>query len=277
MSPIQISRGVWIYTSIAFNLAKIVKIVTIAVVTQIALLKFIRYIFLMFPIWDDQVKGWYMPYVTRCIIAINILVFLYQMSLGDVGNEWFIAHYAVTPAQVMQWQNRVSLLTSMFMHGSIMHIAGNMLFLKVFGDNIEARLGNIRFLLFYLAAWVIASFGHIFTDISSLVPSLGASGAISGVLGAYLVLFPQSRIKILNIATWQVSLAGASQFLIYWIGLQFVSGVGSLAAAGGAGWWVAWFAHIGGFVAGWIWGKMHQRQSQEAVDVIVDEQNRFMR
>ncbi len=136
-----------------------------------------------------------------------------------------------------------------------MHLIGNMLFLRVFGDNIEARIGNMKFLMFYLLTGIVASFAHILTDTASMIPSLGASGAISAVLGAYLVLFPWSRVKVLDFRFWQTYFVPAIQFLGYWILIQVVTGVGSLAAAG---WWwgVAYFAHIGWFAAGWIWAKM---------------------
>lgn len=208
----------------------------------------------MFPIWDDQVKWWHKPIFTWLFIVINVVIFLYQVSLGEAWWEAFIYQYATIPARIMQGEWLYTLITSMFMHGGWMHLIGNMLFLWVFGDNIEARLGNIKFLFFYLWVGLIGSFAHILTDPSSLIPSLGASGAISWVLWAYLVMFPWSRIKIRNPASWQIWFAAASKFLIYWIVLQFFSGVWSLAAAGD--WWVAYFAHIWWFIAWLVFGKV---------------------
>ncbi len=209
----------------------------------------------MFPIWDDQVKWWYTPVFTWAIIVINVLVFLFESSLSEVWLEAFFQQYAVIPSMIMSGENLTSLITSMFLHGWWMHLIGNMLFLWVFGDNIEARIGNMKFLMFYLLTGIAASFAHILTDTSSMIPSLGASGAISAVLGAYLVLFPWSRVKVLDFRMWQTYFVPAIQFLGYWILIQVVTGVGSLAAAG---WWwgVAYFAHIWWFAAWWIWAKI---------------------
>ncbi len=208
----------------------------------------------MFPIWDDQVKWWYTLLFTWLIIAINVMVFLYQYSLGDNVLEQFYNTYAVIPSMIMDGQHLYTLITSMFLHGGWAHLLGNMLFLWVFGDNIEARIGNFKFLIFYLATWIIASFAHILTDVNSLIPSLWASGAISWVLWAYLALFPWARIKVLDLRFWQTYFVPAGQFLIYWIVIQVVTGIGSLSIAWGGG--VAYFAHIGGFAAWWIWAKV---------------------
>lgn len=209
----------------------------------------------MFPIWDDQVKWWYTPVFTWAIIVINVLVFLFESSLSDVWLEAFFQQYAVIPSMIMHGDHLYTLITSMFLHGWWMHLIGNMLFLRVFGDNIEARIGNLKFLMFYLLTGIAASFAHILTDTASIIPSLGASGAISWVLWAYLVLFPKARVKVLDFRMWQTYFVPAIQFLGYWILIQVVTGVGSLAAAG---WWggVAYFAHIWWFAAWWIWAKV---------------------
>lgn len=205
----------------------------------------------MFPIWDDQVKWWYKPVFTWIIIAINIVVFMYQLWLSETGLEQFFMTYATLPAKIMDGQQWYSLITSMFLHGWRMHIIWNMLFLYVFGDNIESRMWNIQFLIFYLLSGIVWSFAHIFTDVSSIVPSLGASWAISWVLWAYLVMFPGSHIKMLNLSTMNVFYIWASQFLIYWIWIQVLTGFGSLASAS-EWWWVAYFAHIGWFAIWWL-------------------------
>ena len=209
----------------------------------------------MFPIWDDQVKWWYIPVFTWAIIAINVGIFLFQNSLSEAWLEAFFQQYAVIPSMIMSGENLTSLITSMFLHGWWMHLIGNMLFLRVFGDNIEARIGNMKFLMFYLLTGIVASFSHILTDTASMIPSLGASGAISAVLGAYLVLFPWSRVKVLDIRFWQTYFVPAVQFLGYWILIQLVTWFGSLAAASGWG-GVAYFAHIWWFAAWWIWAQI---------------------
>jgi membrane associated rhomboid family serine protease len=159
------------------------------------------------------------------------------------------------PGLIMRWENWHSLLTSMFMHGGWAHIIGNMLFLYVFWDNIEARLGHVKFVIFYLLTWLVGSLAHVFTDVSSMIPSLGASGAISWILGAYLILFPSGRVKMRDPRFGGTYFIGASTFLLYWIGIQLFSGFGSLATSWEGG-WTARFAHIWWFAAGWLWAKM---------------------
>lgn len=207
----------------------------------------------MFPIWDDQVKWWYTPVFTWVIIAINIIVFVYQLSLSPTWLEEFFVTYAVQPGEIIHGQSLITLITSMFMHGWRAHIIGNMVFLKTFGDNIEARMGNIKFLIFYFVTWIIASLAHILTDTASMIPSLWASWAISWVLWAYLIMFPWSRVKILDMRTMSTLFVRASQFLVYWIWFQLLTWFGSLAAAWEGG-WVAYFAHIWWFAAWWIRG-----------------------
>ena len=203
----------------------------------------------MFPIWDDQVKGGYTPYLTWLFIVINVLVFLYEASLTPDALNSFIMTRGAIPSHILAGQDYITLFTSMFLHGSWMHLIGNMLFLFVFGDNIEARIGNFKYLLFYIIGGLAAHAGHILVGWWSEIPTVWASGCISAILGAYLLMYPWSRIKMLMLQGMRVVMIPASQFLIYWIGLQFMSGVGGLMSAG-EGWWVARWAHIGGFVAG---------------------------
>lgn len=205
----------------------------------------------MFPIWDDQVKWWYKPVFTWIIIAINVIVFMYQLWLSETWLEQFFSTYATQPGEIIKWQQRYSLLTSMFLHGWRMHIIWNMLFLYVFWDNIESRMGSFTFLVFYLLSGLVWSVAHVLTDTASMIPSLWASGAISWVLWAYLIMFPGSRIKILDIRSMSTLFVWASQFLLYWIWLQVLTWFWSLASAG-EWWWVAYFAHIGWFAAWWI-------------------------
>ncbi len=202
---------------------------------------------MIFPIGDDNIKGGYKPFVTYTFIALNIIIFLIQFFLiSDMRS--FYADFAGVPLEIVNGEDLHTLFTSMFLHGGWMHLIGNMLFLWVFADNIEAILGPIKFLLFYVAGGVFASFAHIVFNLGSEIPSLGASGAISAVLGAYLVMFPKSRIKVLFFV--RVIYVSALMFLGFWILQQLFSGFASMgpetAQTGGTAWW----AHIGGFVFG---------------------------
>jgi len=208
------------------------------------------------------------PFVTIALIAGNVLVFLYQVSLGARAQEGLFFALGMVPARLESALTSPSvplglavlpLLTSMFLHGGLWHLISNMWFLWVFGDNIEDRLGHFRYLLFYLVWGVGAGLVHTFFNLHSTVPAIGASGAVSGVLGAYFVIFPRSRVVtlvplIFFFFTVQVP---AVIMLGYWFLIQFLSGLGSLGAATGGG--VAWWAHIGGFVLGVVVGKVARR------------------
>ncbi len=200
------------------------------------------------------------PYITIGLIVINCLVFFYQMSLGITGTEKFIFEFGLIPLELTRFQNFshsqaippfFSLLTAMFLHGGLMHLGGNMLYLWIFGDNIEDRLGHLRFLAFYLLTGVLATLSHVFITPSSNIPMIGASGAISAVLGAYLVLFPKARVHTLIFFFYFIRVIRLPAMVVlgFWFVLQFLQGVSSLSRVGGG---VAWFAHIGGFVAGFI-------------------------
>lgn len=145
---------------------------------------------MFFPIGDDQVKGGHFPFFSYAFIGLNIIFFLLQLSSGSGLME-----FAVVPAEILSGNNFYTLITSLFLHGDWMHLLWNMLFLWIFADNIEATIGNFRFLVFYLLGGIAASFAHIFFNAQSMTPMIGASGAISAALGAYLALFPDSRIK----------------------------------------------------------------------------------
>jgi membrane associated rhomboid family serine protease len=191
------------------------------------------------------------PYVTISIVVINSLVFLYQLSLGESVNE-FVFTYGLVPAS-FSW---VSVFTSMFVHGGFLHVAGNMLYLWIFGDNVEDRMGHGRFLAFYLLCGVAAAFVQAITIPDSRVPMVGASGAIAGVMGAYFILYPHSRIVTLItlIVFWQIVEVPAIFFLGIWFLMQFLSGVGSIATAtsGHPAGGIAFWAHVAGFAAGVI-------------------------
>jgi membrane associated rhomboid family serine protease len=205
----------------------------------------------MFPIGDDNSARRSAPIVTYVLIAINVAVFLLELQ---AGNE-FIQKWAFIPARFSEDPSgdTATLFSAMFMHGGWMHLGGNMLYLWIFGDNVEDRFGSVRFLLFYLAAGLAASFAQYAVNPGSQIPNVGASGAIAGVLGAYLLMFPKARVNVL--LGRQVVAMPAFIVLGFWIVLQLVSGVGSIADTaqteqGG----VAYMAHVGGFVAGLVLG-----------------------
>jgi membrane associated rhomboid family serine protease len=231
---------------------------------------------MLMPIADDNSAITERPYVTYALIAANILVWIVCQGMSgesaftyafstvpaeiitgndivtqaqnytdpNTGIQWFIPGLGVTPIPVY-----FTLFTSMFMHGSWMHLGGNMLYLWIFGDNLEHKLGKGRFLIFYLLTGVIASLSHVFSTYfqqqSSITPSLGASGAISGVLGGYMLLFPKLKVKALFL--YQIIIIPAYIALGVWIGFQIVSG---LLSGSGSG--VAYAAHVGGFIAGLV-------------------------
>ena len=201
----------------------------------------------MFPV-SDVIPSRTVPVVTVGIIAVNVLVFFYQLSLPPVALEQFVAHYAVVPA----WFWWPSIFTSQFLHSGWMHILWNMIYLWIFGDNVEDRLGHGRFLIFYLGAGAVAAVLQILFNPFSGVPMLGASGAIAAVMGAYFVLYPQSRVltAIFLVFFFDLVEVPALFFLGIWFLLQLVNGLGSLGVANAAAGGTAFWAHIGGFVVG---------------------------
>jgi membrane associated rhomboid family serine protease len=234
---------------------------------------------MLFPIGDENHDRRTTPVVNYVIILLNILVFVFLQSLGS--NDRFTYAFSTVPAEIISGRdivtgNRVlvepitgrsveilglqptpipvllTLITSMFMHGGLAHIFGNMLFLWIFGDNIEDRLGHVRYLIFYLVCGVLAGLAHVFSTVifarseaGLLIPSLGASGAISGVLGAYVLLFPTKRVTV--ILSWFVTQVPAFVAIGLWFVFQLISGLGMLGSGSGG---VAYGAHIGGFIAG---------------------------
>ncbi|MEZ4886857.1 MAG: rhomboid family intramembrane serine protease [Chitinophagales bacterium] len=208
---------------------------------------------MIFPIGDDQVKGGYTPLFSYSFIAVNVLIFLYQLTLPIPELDAFVLEYGARPIEVLNGQDEFTLLTSMFLHGGWMHLIGNMLFLWVFADNIEASIGNFKFLIFYVLGGIAAVFGHIYFNANSGAPMIGASGAISAVLGAYIVMFPYSRIKVLVFFITSIRIA-AIFFLGFWIVQQILSGMGSLDPLLEEAETVAWWAHVGGFAFGVVAG-----------------------
>ncbi len=190
------------------------------------------------------------PSVTILLIAVNTLVFLYMISLDPYTLNHFIRQYAMVPSRL----HVSTIVTMMFLHGGWMHLIGNMWFLWVFGDNVEDVLGHGKYLLFYLLCGVIAAVTQYAISPDSRVPVLGASGAIAGVMGAYLVKFPNSRILTLLplFVFWTTVEMPAWVMLVYWFVLQFFSGLGSIGYSQGSTGGVAFFAHVGGFIAGML-------------------------
>lgn len=230
---------------------------------------------MIFPIGDDNSDRTTVPIVNYILIAINVLVFVFLQGLG--GNEQFTYAFSTVPEEIRTGEDiarpvpiqvgdqrgvinlqptpgsvYLTLITSMFMHGSIMHLFGNMLFLWIFGDNLEHSLGRGRYLIFYLVTGLIASLAHVITTFvfgdNPFIPSLGASGAISGVLGGYLVLHPKRRVQVIMFR--MITTVPAIVAIGLWFVLQLISAFGVLGAGPQSGGGVAFMAHIGGFVAG---------------------------
>jgi len=231
----------------------------------------------MFPIADENERGHGPAFVTLAFIALNVIVFVLLQGAGTEEINQFTAGFSTVPAEITTGTDLVdptveeasgqqvaipqapgpspiylTLLTSMFMHGGWLHLAGNMLFLWIFGDNVEHRFGHVVYILFYAAAGIVASFAQIAVDPTSTIPTLGASGAISGVLGAYLVLFPQNRVTVFLFRF--LTQVPAIVAIGLWAVFQFLNGIGSFMVSEETVGGVAYMAHIGGFIAGLIAG-----------------------
>lgn len=201
----------------------------------------------MFPLRDDR-PTYTAPIVTTLLIIACALVFVFELMLDDYSLNHFMTLYGVVPARL----HLHTLLTSMFLHGGWSHIIGNMLFLWAFGKSLEDAMGHSKFLGFYLSCGVLSALIHILFNYYSRVPTVGASGAIAGVMGAYLLKFPKANIRTLVFIVVFVTTADipAAFILIYWFIIQIYSGVGSITHTQVQNAGVAWFAHIGGFLAG---------------------------
>jgi membrane associated rhomboid family serine protease len=208
----------------------------------------------------DAIPSQSPPAVTVLLITLNVLAFLYELSLGK-ALDVFIMQYGAVPLrfilagqmeEVSTVERFLPLFTSMFLHGGWLHLGGNMLYLWIFGDNVEDRLGHVRFLLFYLACGLAAALAQIYINPTSKIPMVGACGAVAGVLGAYLVLFPHARVLALIpiVFFFQIVELPALLFLGFWFLMQFLNGAISITAANYATGGVAWWAHIGGFASG---------------------------
>ncbi len=237
---------------------------------------------MIFPIGDTQVTGPFKPIFSYGLIVVNVIIFILQlMTPGQL-----ICEFAVIPGDIVRGDSYFTLFSSMFLHGGIMHLVGNMVFLWIFGDNIEVKIGNWQFLFFYLIGGLIGTWAHIVFNLPNssiadccmpcseitcsgnipgcqgFIPSLGASGAISAVMGAYLVMFPKSKVKMLVLIFFRSFYIPAFLFLGFWFIQQLYSGVGqAFANVSGAG--TAWWAHIGGFAFGILAGFYFKKRKLE--------------
>ena len=203
----------------------------------------------MLPIGDDDAARRTTPVVTYALIALNVLIFFLELSAGDA----FIERWSVVPRRLLAnlAADFITIFSAMFMHAGWMHLLGNMLYLWIFGDNVEDRLGHTKYLIFYLLCGIAATFAQVLVDPRSNVPNLGASGAIAGVLGAYLLMFPRGGVRVL-MGRGIINMP-ALIVIGFWAVLQFLSGFGAIATTeqtSGGG--VAYMAHVGGFVAGLV-------------------------
>ncbi|MDF2439596.1 MAG: hypothetical protein JWN98_580 [Abditibacteriota bacterium] len=235
---------------------------------------------MLMPLGDDNQGRIITPYVTYTLIAVNIAVFFFFQA-----DPRFTYGYSVVPAEIMSGKDLVghlgpgitlapgpqpiylTIFSAMFMHGGFMHLAGNMLYLWIFGDNVEDAMGHAKFLAFYILAGILATFAHIYFDRNSYIPSLGASGAIAGVLGGYILMYPTRSVRVF---IFPFGLIGLPSLVVigFWAFMQITSGLGAIAKTvqtGGEG-GVAYMAHVGGFVAGLLLVSLFRNQkTQERV------------
>ena len=196
--------------------------------------------------------------ITAILIVVNIAVFVHEMLLGPGARNAFVSSFALIPKELFSHAAKagsaipagVTLFTSMFLHGGFLHVAGNMLYLWIFGNNVEDAMGRLRFVLFYFLCGTVAAYSHALANATSAVPMIGASGAISGVLGAYLMLYPKARVlTLVAFGLYVRTVELPAMFVLgFWFILQFLSALVSPRTGGG----VAWYAHVGGFVAGMV-------------------------
>lgn len=220
----------------------------------------------MIPLKDDNPTKTF-PFVTIAIISVNIAVYIYMLTLGEKGETLFVLRGGAIPYEITHFVDiyplafippPLTLLTAMFVHGGLLHVGGNMLYLWIFGDNIEDRLGHFRFFVFYLLSGFLASLAHIIMLPHSTLPMIGASGAIAGVLGAYFLLYPRANVMTLVFFFFFVDIVRIPALVF--LGLWFIIQLLSFGAGGG----IAWYAHIGGFIGGAVLVKLFDRKRRRA-------------
>ncbi len=214
----------------------------------------------MIPV-TDTVRSRTTPYVNIALILVNVAVFIYELTLSQLDVNLFFFDHGVVPARLVDWVEGPSglgqpltVITSAFIHGGWLHLIGNMLYLWVFGDNVEDALGHIRYLVFYLVAATAAVALEVALDQGSIIPMVGASGAIAGVLGAYLVLYPRAVVGVVIPIVWFFGVfpVPAVIIIVFWFVLQVFTGVATIGTASGASEGIAVWAHVGGFLAGFL-------------------------
>ncbi|MHC1605429.1 MAG: rhomboid family intramembrane serine protease [Candidatus Methanofastidiosia archaeon] len=227
----------------------------------------------MLPLYDEN-PTYRRPYITYILIATNALMFIYMLmieyALGPYKLTRFYYDWAVIPYYVWKGERLYTLITSMFMHAGFLHFGGNMLYLYIFGNNVEDSMGHGKFFIFYIMCGIVASYAQIMTNPTSTIPNLGASGAIAGVLGAYLITFPKA--KVMTLVFYFIIRIPAVIVLGFWFVLQLFGGIGSLAVQGGGG--VAYFAHIGGFVCGLILVFIFRKRNFKSKKMIEEDWDR---
>ncbi|MFL5760717.1 MAG: rhomboid family intramembrane serine protease [Thermomicrobiales bacterium] len=231
----------------------------------------------MIPIGDENRGQSLRPWVNYGLIAINFLIFFYELTLSEQELTRFLLRWGLVPAEISHGHNFYTMVTDLFLHGGWLHIFGNMLFLWIFGDNVEDTMGHVRYLLFYLLCGFAGNLGQVLVNPDSAMPLVGASGAIAGILGAYLVMFPFGKIRTFFLIGWIpiIFLVPAWVQIGLWILLQFLNGLATLGArtadtSGG----VAFFAHIGGFAAGVLLNRIFRDREAYERQKLAREGNR---
>jgi membrane associated rhomboid family serine protease len=219
----------------------------------------------MFPIGDDDVRGAGPGVLTIVLVLINVAVFIAEVTIFRPGLSEFFSEYGVVPAQVLEGRQLYSFLTSLFLHGGWFHLISNMVFLWIFGDNVEAALGRVIYPIFYLVGGIAASLTHVAVSPNSTLPSVGASGAIGAILGAYIVMFPRSQVRVLLLFGFFMVIRRitAILFLGIWFAMQFFSGIASIGAETAQTGGVAVWAHVGGFVFGVLVGLLFRGRAKD--------------
>ncbi|GBL35645.1 rhomboid-like protease 4 [Filimonas sp.] len=215
------------------------------------------------PIGDTNIEKGSFPFFTYLLIAANVAMFFFQVTMPPTLQKDFVYTYGCIPAEITNGLDLRTLFTSMFLHGGWWHLIGNMMFLWIFADNIEATIGSFKFIMFYIGGGVVAALTHSILNAGSIMPCVGASGAIAACLGAYIVMFPKSKVRVLFLLFLTSFSVPAVYFLGFWIVNQFMSGIGILGAATSDTDGVAYWAHIGGFVFGIVFGFMYRGHAKQ--------------